>query len=187
MVTFIATAYKETVDIHSFVACLVNQKDRRWKAVIYCDAPNRYIKNFLNNFDDSRFSYMENQIAKGSWGHYNRATALQLISDSEFIVQTSVQDYYIPTTVGEILANSSTADLIYYNCLHNHYNYNVLDSKLSRCSIDWGSFAVRAQIAKSVGIRETTSAMCDGLFAESLLAFPNIRVKKLNKILTVHN
>lgn len=187
MITFVATAYEETVDAYCFTASLINQTDPRWKAVIYCDKPNPYIKQVVELLNDSRITYIENLEAKGKWGHYNRVEALNTLVDTEFILQTSIQDYYIPTTVGEILKYEKKADLIYFNCLHNHFNYETLNSQLRQCRIDWGSFAVRTSIAKKVGINHPESGVADGVFVEQLCKYPGLVAVKINKTLTVHN
>jgi hypothetical protein len=113
--------------------------------------------------------------------------ALENLVDTDFIIQTSIQDYYIPTTVEQILKLSKRFDLIYFNCLHNHIDYEVLESDIIIAKIDWGSFAVRTCIAKNVGIEDVTSSCCDGIFAESCSKYDGIRIKKIKKILTVHN
>jgi hypothetical protein len=187
MITFVATAFKESLEAYMFTSSLLLQRNPNWKAIIYCDAPNRYIQEIIENINDPRITYMENQTPKKSWGHFNRITALNNYVDTEFIIQTSVQDYYIPTAVGEIIKHKDSADLIYFNCLHNHFNYNILNSELKECRIDWGSFAVRTDIAKKVGITNPESAICDGLFITNLLRYPKLRIHYMNKVLTVHN
>jgi hypothetical protein len=186
MITFIATAWKETVDSYQFISSLLLQKDERWKCIIYCDEKNEFIENTLKLFNNDKFKLIYNDEKKGFWGHYNRKECLNIV-DTEFVIQTSIQDYYTPNTVGELLGNIQTSDLILFNCIHNHMGFNILDSKPIRNHIDWGSFVIRTEIAKKVGINNPESSICDGLFIEDCLKYPEIRVRKLNKILTVHN
>lgn len=187
MITFIATAYKEKEQCFSFISSLLCQTDSRWKCIIYCDEYNSYIEYACSIFNDSRIEIVYNEIASGFWGHNNRKYALDNLVDSEFIIQTSIQDYFIPITVNEILSVKDQYDFIYYESLHNHKNYDILNCIPIVNNIDWGNFAIRTNIAKKVGIHNIESSTCDGLFVESCMKYPFLRVHKINKILTIHN
>jgi Glycosyl transferase family 2 len=186
MITFIATAYKETVESHLFISSLLLQKDDRWKCIIYCDEKNDYIENVLKQFSTDKFSIIYNETPTGFWGHYNRIKALELV-ETDYVLQTSIQDYYLPNTVSELHNLMNNYDFIFFNSLHNHFKYNVLDSQPRRTQIDWGSFIVRTEIAKQINIENPKSDVCDGIFVEECMKYPNIRSAKIKKILTVHN
>lgn len=185
MITFIATAYKETKEALVFINSLLLQNNNNWKLIIYCDEKNDFIENYVLSLNDDRIKLISNESSKGFWGHYNRIDALNQV-DTEFVIQTSIQDYYIPTTIQE-LSKYYMYDFIYFNTLHNHLGYNILNSELVRCKIDWGSFIVKTNIAKEVGIKYPQSPYCDGLYVEDLVKYKNIKIFKINKILTIHN
>jgi hypothetical protein len=187
MITFVTTAYQETYDANQFISCLMLQTDPRWKCIIYCDEPNDYIKNVVNTFNDERITYVENNKSKGFWGHHNRQYALDQLVKTDFVIQTSIQDYYIPTTVAEILTYKDTHDFIFFNLMHHSFEYSVLNTRIEVCYIDWGSFAVRTSLAKQNRINNPESKVCDGLFAEECSRIKDIRVFKINKTLTIHN
>lgn len=187
MITFIATAYKETIDIYQFTASLLLQTDDRWKCIIYCDGGNDYIEDIVAGTNDNRFSTKRVNPASGYWGHKNRRDSINQLPDNGFVIQTSVQDYYVPITVSSILKLENDFDLIYFNCIHNHLDYHILDTNLVVNHVDWGSFALRNSIAKAVGIDNVESSVCDGLFAEKCSRYNGIRIHKIDKILTVHN
>jgi hypothetical protein len=186
MITFVAAAYKETTDAYMFLSSLIIQTNQRWKCIVYADAPNNYIKTAIETLNDSRISYVENKTSTGFWGHYNRKKALYELVGTEFVINTSIQDYYTPNAVAEIL-NYQDHDFIFFNCVHCHYQHHILQSEPKRGHIDWGSFAVKTSIAKQVGIREPESSMCDGIFVENCFARGNLKATKIGKILTVHN
>lgn len=187
MITFVSTAYKEKKEANIFLNSLLLQTNENWKCIICCDGKNEYIENIVKNINDERIKiHLENK-PNGFWGHKNRKFALENLVDTDFIIQTSIQDYYCPITVSSILDLSNSFDFIYFNCIHNHQNYRVLNSLIRANSIDWGSFAVRTEIAKKVGIFDIESGCCDGIFAERCGVYPNIRIFKLDKVLTVHN
>lgn len=187
MITFVAAAYRETIESKVFLNSLLVQTNPNWKCIVYCDEPNEYIKNVINDLNDERISYYENQVATGHWGHVNREFALQNLVDTEFVIQTSIQDYYMPIAVDEIMKRTDNHDFIYYNCILNHHNYTLLDTSPRSNFIDWGCFAIRTSIAKRNGIGALTSPTCDGDFVESIFRNQNIRWYKSPKTLTVHN
>lgn len=187
MITFVATAYEENYDAFQFASCLLLQSNKDWKAVIYCDKYNKQIEDSVNYFADNRFKIVTNLEPKKFWGHYNRIDALYNHVDTEYVIQTSIQDYYTPNTVEEILKLRSY-DFVYFNCIHNHIKHDILNTELIRNKIDWGNFACKTEIAKIVGINNPQSSICDGLFVEELVKYiSKEKIFKINKILTVHN
>jgi hypothetical protein len=186
MITFIATAYKETIDSYQFISSLMLQKNPNWECIIHCDEKNEYIEECVNFLKTDKIKLVYNDSSTGYWGHYNRKNSLDLVK-TEFVIQTSIQDYYTPNTVDELLLALTDCDMVMYNCVHNHLRYNVLDTIPKICKIDWGSFVLRTEIAKKVGINQPEHKWCDGIFVEECTKYPNIKIKKLNKILTVHN
>lgn len=190
MITFIATAYNERNEINVFLNSLLTQTNKNWKCVVYSDTDNEFIRNVINNLNDDRVSYKSSETQQGYWGHYSRIDALNNLVDTDYVVQTSVQDYYTPNFVQDIenVINQYKADFIYFDCVHNHFNYDVLRTELRRTRIDWGCFVMKTSKAKNVGINHPKSEHCDGIFVEeSIRKYPNMRVVKINKVLTVHN
>ena len=48
MVTFIATAYNETLEANTFINSLLLQTDKRWKCIVFADGGNAYIKDMIS-------------------------------------------------------------------------------------------------------------------------------------------
>ena len=186
MLTFVSTAYNEYYDPYMFISSLLLQTNNNWKCIIYCDGDNQHILNIVNHFNDSRITYKFSEKNNGCWGHYNRLDSINNLITTEFFIQTSIQDYYLPNTV-DLILNNSEYDLIHFNALHNHFEYNELDTTLNVGGIDWGCYAVRTSIGKTIGISNPEYSGSDGLFAENISKLPNIKIKKINKILTIHN
>lgn len=184
LITVIATAYKETTEVHTLLASLVNQTDPRWKCFVFMDCENPYIEQAIRSYNDSRFVCVKPEKHSGFWGHYNRKIGLDKYADTKYVLQASVQDYYIPTAFSKILL--SNADFIFFNCLHNHMNHEILDTFPVRNRMDWGTMVVKTQLAKNTGINHPESPICDGLFAEECMR-NNPLVTKLSDILLVHN
>lgn len=187
MITFITTAYKENIDAYMFLSSLLLQKDNRWECIIAIDGENKYITTAIDFFNDPRIKYIEFKEPKGYWGHYNRKYVLEHMVTTEFIIQTSIQDYFLPNTTQQIIPYINDFDFIYYDSIHNHMDYNILSPELRVNRIDWGNFAIRTNIALEVKIDNLESSICDGLFVEKCLKYPNLKINKINKILTIHN
>jgi hypothetical protein len=49
MITFIATAYKETIDSYQFISSLMLQKNPNWECIIHCDEKNKYIEECVKS------------------------------------------------------------------------------------------------------------------------------------------
>jgi hypothetical protein len=184
MITFVATAFQEKHDAHVFIGSMLCQKNPNWKAIIYANGHNQYISSLIANINDDRLMYKFSQDNSGYWGCFNRIKALDIV-DTKYVVQTSIQDYYTPNAIDEILKHDE--DLIYWNCLHNHYNHELLDTQLKLDYIDWGSFAIKKSL--DAKINNPTNFASDGLFIEELIneKGENLSTRKINKILTIHN
>jgi hypothetical protein len=189
MVTFIATAYDETLEANTFINSLLLQTDPNWKCIVFADGQNKYIEEMLNNINDPRFSYYSSEKVKGCWGNANRKHALDWMVTTDFVVPgASIQDYYLPIVVQEINKYKYTYDFIYFNCIHHSKDYEVLDTKLKAGEVDWGSFALRTSIAKETDITDFCNPLTDGMFVERCLnKHPDLKHFKIEKYLFVHN
>lgn len=190
MVTFIATCFNEYNYVYGFISSLLCQTNENWKCIIYQNGKNDEIRHLIQSFNDKRIKYLETEENNGYWGCFNRIDALNNHIDTELVIQTSIQDYYIKTTVDEIL-NTFTiykSDIIYFDCLHNHFNYDILYTQLQCGRIDWGCFAIKTSLAKKIGINHPKEFTADGLFIEDCKRLtPNLSSIKINKILHIHN
>lgn len=185
MITFISTTHNEKIEPYLFISSLLLQTDDNWKAIIYSNGVNPNCEAIVKQFNDPRIIYKESQTNTGFWGCYNRIDALMNLVDTDLVCQTSIQDYFTPNAVSEILKNKNF-DFIYWNSLHNHFNWNILSAEPIKDKIDWGNFAIKTKIAKAVGINQPEYSGGDYIFVRDSL--PHIETKiKINKILTVHN
>jgi len=187
MVTFIATTYNEKYDPYMFISSLLTQKESSWNAIIYSNGHNPNCKNIVEIFGDPRIKYLESETNRGAWGCYNRIDALYNHVVTKYVCQTSIQDYFTPNAVAEMLSDKDK-DFVYWNSLHNHLDWNLLDSKLERGKIDWGNFMIKTEIAKKVNINQPNDFAADWFFINDCLHSGLItNIKKINKTLTIHN
>lgn len=185
IVTFVAIAWKEVWEPYMFIGMLKCMKSSRWKAIIWHDDINPEMRAIVEHFNDDRITYMETPN-RGSWGAYNRIDALKMV-DTEFCIQTTVQEYYCPITV-DMIEEFQKNDLIYWPCLHHQFQYNVLDPAPVRTKMDWSNFALRTHIARKVGINYPTAFIGDGLFIEDVMRSNLVKKSiKIPKILNIKN
>ena len=206
MVTFIEPSFEEEFDPYVFIGSMLCQKNENWKAIIYNNGPNpwlrqaiseaerpktRYVpwlKTVIETVNDPRFIYRESPENRGGWGCYNRQDALDNMVDTEYVVQTSIQDYWLPNAVENILAHNGK-DFIYWDSINHLASYDKVLHAIPRMAyIDWGNFAVKTSIAKAVGIQHPEAFNADWFFVKDCIASGLIKQPvKLNKILTIHN
>lgn len=189
MVTFIATAYNETLEANTFINSLLLQTDPNWKCIVFADGQNKYIEEMLNKINDPRFSYYFSEKVKGCWGNANRKYALDWIVTTDFVVPgASIQDYYLPIVVQEINKHKNSYDFIYFDCIHHNTDYEVLNTELKKGKIDWGSFALRTSVAKKTDITNFCDPYTDGMFVERCIKkHPHLKLIKIKKNLLIHN
>jgi len=184
-VTFIVICYKEYWEAYMFCASMLLQKNPNWKCIIWHDGPNEELKTIIDSFNDTRFTYIANEENLGSWGAFNRIKALEMV-DTEYVIQTTLQEYYIPITVDKILESKN--DFIYWNTIHHSFGYRILNSYPKITFIDWSNFAVKTKIAQSVGINHPKEYCCDGMYVEDLMNSGLIKSQiKLPLILNIKN
>ena len=188
MVTFIATAFNETFDTYIFIGSMLCQHDTNWKAIIYHNGPNKWLKYFVDSFADKRLIYKESPTNTEAWGTFNRIDAVNNWVDTEYVVQTSIQYYWFPNAVKSI-GEHQDQDFIYWNSINHLAGYeNVLDCQPIVDHIDWGNFAIKTSIARQVGINKPLEFTADGIFVTDCMNSGLIKSQlKLNKILTIHN
>jgi hypothetical protein len=143
-------------------------------------------------FEDKRIKLYNSVSRLQNYGHPNRKQMLDRIEadKDDFILLTNDDNYYTPNFVAQVLSNATkTVGLIYWNMIHNYYAYEVLDTKLDVNKIDMGSFAVRADVAKTVGFNSMRYE-ADGIYCVDCRRYcesKGIRTLKIKGVLFIHN
>lgn len=186
LVTFVVITYKEQWEPYMFIGMLKCMKNPHWKAIVWHDGPNPEMRAIFEAFGDERIQFIENEENKGAWGCYNRIDALQMV-DTEFVVQCTIQEYYLPIFVDAIEQNKNN-DLIYWPCIHHSFGYNIINAAPQRGRMDWSNFALKSHIARKVGINHPDAYMADGLFIEDVIKSNLVKKQvKLDRVLNIKN
>jgi hypothetical protein len=192
VITFIACAFNEKIYNRALVDSLLMQSDKRWKLIIYHNGINEKMRKWVARYKDPRITYMESPVNTGCGGSYNRIDALNYV-DTPYIIQTSIQDYYLSWTVELIinrLRNENNPDMCFWDSINHLSGYEVLNTRLELSYIDWGNFCWRTEIAKEVGIPKITEGAIpsDWYTIERGLELNLLkRLTKIANVLTIHN
>ena len=118
--------------------------------------------------------------------------------NSEFIIQTNDDNYYVPKFL-EFMFNKidgENLDLALCDMIHSHdrpggrpqESYHAFVTEPRKFGVGIGCFIVKTEIAKAVGFRDK-SRDGDGTFIDDIMRGNGHKVKwgKVDKILFVHN
>ena len=189
MITFVATAHLENAPNRPFIDSILAQKDPNWKAIIYHNGPNKQLQEWIEAIDDSRLSYTESIVDNGNWGTANRADAIHQIVATDYIINTSIQDYYTQNAVQEINKMiEQGADLISWRGINHLFNFNEVNGELAFGMIDWGQWCVKTEYIKKTGIVNGREFASDWFTLKAIIDSRQIKnYKKINSILHIHN
>jgi len=191
LVTFIAVCHNEVRHNRPFIDSMLSQIDTNWKAIVYHNGPNERMKEWVESYHDERLIYMESAVDEGNWGTANRQRAIDTCTTS-YIVQTSIQDYWLPQAVkyiNETIVKHDPQIMVWDSINHLVGPCLKLDGQLAWSKCDWGQFALKTWIAKKVGIKRGDVYCGDWAFVEEVLKSGYISKQpiKLGAILTCHN
>lgn len=189
MITFVATSFNEEQHNAPLIDSLLAQKDKNWKAIIYNNGKNTEMKEWVEGFEDSRVVYKESETNTGQWGTLNRQDAVTNLVNTSHIINTSIQDYYLPNAVEEInKALENKSDFVHWQAINHLFRYQILNGEIAWGHIDWGQFCVKTEYLKKIGIVHADNFSSDWHTIHALITSGLVKkVQKIDKILTVHN
>lgn len=190
----IMVAYQRVIPLRIAVDSFLNQSDPNWELYIVHDGPPpEEIKELMVRRQDARIHFRCTPNQNGCWGHRNRAAVLQQLefNENDFVLMTNDDNYYVPSYVGMVREQVVPGvGMVYYNTLHNYWNYIVHQSRLKEGGIDMGAFIVRGSIARAVGFNHI-NITADGRYCEECAAYcqaHNMRIVYIPGVVPfVHN
>lgn len=191
-IEFVIPTYKRPIQLLGMISSIYAQYNSNWSIHVVADAPYEgfdEVVNFFRNEDESKIRFSTIEGPNRDWGHTARNYGIEHARE-EWLVMSSDDNYYFPNFVGEFL-NMVDADTNFIHCnfLHNHFNWEVQNSKVELNKIDIGNFATRTKYAKHLRL-DKTKINADGMFAveyvEKFCKLPYV-IKKLDKTLYIHN
>jgi hypothetical protein len=174
--------------LNSTLAALEAQTDQDWTATVVVDGLEQSdkVRLLIHEYDNPKIRMRILKDRSNDWGHTPRELGKQL-SEAQYIIMTGDDNYYVPTFVSELKeATKGNPGLVYWDMVHNHYDYQLFVCSPGFNQIDIGAFATRTDLAKQLGLG--TSYAADGEYVEAFKSkFPDEKKVKIKKVLFVHN
>lgn len=183
MIDFIIPTYNRINELRMMLSSLIAQTSDDWKATVVIDGSKKLFD--VVHHDNIRYITLDKRY--NNWGHTPREIGKQQ-TDCEYVIMTGDDNYYCPTTVSDILnmIDKHHPDIIYWDMVHSHYNYQYFKCQLRTQAIDMGAFCTKSSLAKQIKLG--TNFAADGDYVEAFKKkFPKAIVKKIDKVLFVHN
>lgn len=206
--TIVAVTYSGHTlsQIRNFISslyCQTNQFD--WKCDIYYDVteecidikPHYNLDDFGIDYGystlsgksyDKRINLIKVNPPKGSYGNYNRLDGLNKC-ESEWVTFNNIDNQIFPVFVQTALDHCNDCDILAWPVVHNYANgrfYEVLQPKPNVGDIDYCSFMIKTELAKSIGFNAIDWSGQDGLLVQQAVA-SGARFKTINAVLACHN
>jgi hypothetical protein len=168
------------------------QSNPNWKAHIVADCPpediQNKIKSVIDFFNDKRIKLTILPERYNDWGHTPRQYGVDK-STEEWVIMTGEDNYYVPEFVDSMLIQAKNQHFVYCDMVHNWINqeYIPIKTKLNLGHIDIGAFMVKTNMAQKIRLR-VNEEWADWYFVEEFVnKFKHANIKKVNKVLYVHN
>jgi len=191
-IEFIIPTFSRTNHLITIVGSLMAQSNPNWKAHIVADCPDEEIVKRINDmvtfFNDDRIKLTVLDKRYNDWGHTPRQYGLDNATE-DWVIMTGEDNYYVPEFVDSMLNESQHQHFVYCNMVHNWINkeYIPIQSKLELGGIDIGSFMTKTNMAQRIKL-DTSHEWADWFFVREFISkFKQAKIKKVNKILYVHN
>jgi len=186
--TICSTAHYESIHDRIFIDSMLNQTNQNFKAIILHNGPNDEMRQYVEG-KAANIIYHESKVDSGMYGCKNRQWAIDHC-DTDYILQTSIQDYYLPEAIEYIQKMlDQEPDCALFNAI-NHIvaPCQILDCQLAWSKIDWGMAVVRTSIAKKIGIKHGGDYTADWQFFKGCMDVGLFKkILKSSGILTIHN
>lgn len=191
-IEFIIPTYSRTNHLITIVGSLVAQSNPNWKAHIVADCPDEDVVNRINEmvkfFNDDRIKLTVLPERYNDWGHTPRQYGLDNATE-EWVIMTGEDNYYVPEFVDIMLNESINQHFVYCDMVHNWINkeYVPIKSSLRLGGIDIGSFMTKTNLAQKIKLKKEHE-WADWYFVQDFMnKFKYAKLKKVNRILYVHN
>lgn len=191
-IEFVIPTFGRPDNLKVILASLQSQTNPNWIAHVVIDGiTNDYkeVKDWYQNEDRVKFTHLESN--HNDWGHTPRNYGMEHATE-EWVVMTGDDNYYVPTFVEEFLKQSEDYLFIYCDLVHNLAlgGYQPIKSQFLLSYIDIGNFMVRRKLGKNIKLK-TELFDADFVYVmdyiNKYIKRDTYKIKKINKVLYVHN
>lgn len=193
-IEFIIPTYERTDHLMCIINSIVSQRSDMWKIHVIADCPPedslKRINKIMDYFkDDERIKFTILPERYNDWGHTPRNYGVEHATE-DWIVMTGEDNYYTPIFVDNFLSSvEPNVGFIFCNMVHNwtDFQYFAVECRPEWGKIDIGNFMIRRDLAQQMKL-DTQEPQSDGKYVEEFkVLFPEEKIKKIPKVLYVHN
>lgn len=189
-IEFIIPTYNRPHQLMGVISSIFSQSSPNWKIHVVADAVYDGYQKVKDYFiGDERIKFTELSGPHGDWGHTPRNYGLQNATE-EWVVMSGDDNYYTPVFVEDFLNSvDEKTHFVFCNMVHNWTNkqYIAINSIPKLGHIDIGNFMTRTNLSKNIKL-DISNEQSDGLFVEEYLKkYSGGTIKKINKLLYIHN
>jgi glycosyltransferase involved in cell wall biosynthesis len=188
-IEFIIPTWERPEKLKLLLQSLVLQTNPNWICHVVIDGLTteyRQVKDLYQDDERIRFSHVDGP--NKDWGHTGRNYGLDN-SREEWIVMSGDDNYYVPSFVSLFLEQGRyNVDFVYCDMIHNMNKdyYQHIECKFQLGYMDIGNFMVRKSTIGDLRL-DVDSYEADWKFVERIIKYGTKKIKKINKILYVHN
>ena len=191
-IEFVIPTYERVDHLMCVITSIKAQTNPNWKIHVVADCTplevglNKVIDYFK---DDERIRFTILTERSNDWGHTPRNFGLQNCKE-DWVVMTGEDNYYTPIFVEEFLKEvDKETNFVFCNMVTNFNNqqYIPVECKVELGFIDIGCFMLRPELAKQIGLETKYNEIADGVLADKYVKRFGGKVKRIFKILYVHN
>lgn len=190
-IEFIIPTYNRIDHLMCVISSIVAQTNPNWKIRVISDAsPEGTLDKIMDYWkSEDRISFTILKERHNDWGHTPRNIGLNE-SKEEWVVMSGEDNYYTPLFVEEFLKEADKdTNFVFCNIVTNYNNqqYIPMQCRLELGFIDIGCYMVRPELARQIGLELKYKEVADGVLAGKYVKKFGGKIKKINKILYVHN
>jgi hypothetical protein len=137
----------------------------------------------------ANIKYLESEERGNCWGHQNRAWGLTMV-DTPWVSFTNGDNQYCYKFMDYMEKNLDERflDVVTFVTAHSYFDYKPFYIMFSNSQCDLAQFAVRTQVARTVGFNHRDFAADAHFIEEIKVTYPNYRLKHLHGMcLMTHN
>lgn len=201
-ILIIVSTYEQYKEIQILINSLLIQTDPDWHIVVINDGEDEKKREIIWNLQkgyENKFEYYETAERENCFGHNTREEGLKHFTEyGDYVLITNGDNYYVPILIESLKHEiSENTGMVYFDMVHSHdrpdssskSTYGFFETHLEACRIDVGAFIVRSDIAKLVGFKWRHSEGDANYMINCVkeCVERNLKIKKINKVLFVHN
>ncbi len=185
-ITFIAPIYNYYPVL---IPSLLLQTHSDWRLILIHDGPNStQLAEQVEHFKDSRIDLYFTDKRYNDYGHSLRGIGLQRVSNTDYLVHTNADNYYVPKFCEYMLKSFLEGIVaVYCDMLHSHKEWGLLEAQPAFGKIDCGAVMFKVTAALETGWKSRRFEADWDMIAEVLRKYGINSFKHVNKPLFVHN